>query len=137
MIMSLLAIQAALEKHLLTLAPAIATAVENKTFTPVTGQPYQRVHHLINKPVDLGLSLDAVESRGLLQVNLMFPLNGGRVPAMQRAEAIAAHFKPPRRLHENGINVELVESASIAGGVPDGDRWFVPVTVAWRAFIAT
>lgn len=134
--MSILKIQAALEKHLLSITPALATAVENKTFTPTANVPYQRISHLINDPVDVTLKRDTVQKRGILQVSLYYPLNAGRVPAMTRAELIAAHFAPVQLLAEDGVSVEIVDSPRIAGGMASDDRWFVPVSIRWQAFIS-
>lgn len=134
--MSLLAIQAALEKHLLTLAPAIATAVENKTFTPVTGQPYQRLNHLLNTPRDITIERGLVQELGVFQVSLCYPLDAGRVPAMQRAEAIKALFAAGLSLYEGAVRVDIERTPSIAGGMVDEDRWMLPVSVYWQAFIS-
>lgn len=133
--MSILAIQTALEKHLLTLTPAIATAVENKTFAPVTGQPYQRLNHLLNTPADMGMERTLRAERGIFQVSLCYPLDAGRVPAMQRAEAIKALFAAGLSLYEGAVRVDIERTPSIAGGMVDEGRWMLPVSVYWQAFI--
>lgn len=127
-------IQAALERRLL-LMPAMPTAFENSAFKPEQGVAYQRVFHLINKPNDMTLGLDAVEQKGFMQVSLFYPLDQGRVPAITKAQAVATHFKPPLTLTESGVRVLILGTAQIAQGTPDGDRWHVPVSIPWRAFI--
>jgi hypothetical protein len=127
-------IQAALERHLMALAPQFPTAFENLEFTPATGQAFQRVHMLINAPVDHAVTLDVLEQRGVFQVSLFYPLNAGRLAAQQRATAIAEHFAPPQTLAEQGVKVDLLSTARIASGMPDGDRWHVPVSIYWRSF---
>lgn len=132
--MSITLIEAALEKRLLAITPAIATATENNGYEPVTGTPYQRIHHLTNDPVDHALSLDVTEDRGILQVSLMYPANAGRVPAKARAWLIRNQFKPPLILTEGAARVQILKTPHIAGGFPDGDRWHVPVSISWQVF---
>jgi hypothetical protein len=131
--MSISAIQAALEKHLATLTPPLATAYENTAFAPVTGTPYQRVHMLVNRPVDRSLSNDMKEERGIFQVSLFFPQGQGRGAAQQRAQAIQDLFAPVQFLTEGTTTVSIYDPPHIAGGSPDGDRWHLPVSVYWRS----
>ncbi len=126
-------IQAALERRLL-LMPSMDTATENNAHTPTTGIPYQRLHHLLNNPVDRAVTLDVTEDRGIFQVSLFYPVDGGRVPAMTRAQAIRDHFKPPLTLIEAGVKVEILRTPGIGSGSRDGDRWHVPVSIYWQSF---
>lgn len=137
--MSISLIKAALEKRLLLLPPlALAMddwwAPENKTFTPKTGTPYQRIRHLINTPVDHAITLDVTEDRGIFQVSLLYPANLGRAPADERADLVAAQFKPPLILINGAAKIEINKTPHIAGGFPDGDRWHVPVSISWQIF---
>jgi hypothetical protein len=132
--MSIPLICAALEKKLALLLPALPTAFENVTFKPITGTAYQRVNHLINKPVDHAVTADVVEQRGLLQVTLCYPAGAGRGAAQARAQAIAEHFAPVQQIKESSITVTIDQTPQIAGGMADGDFWCIPVTVAWRVF---
>lgn len=130
-------VQAALERRLMSLSPQLATAFENLAFEPIAGQPYQRVHLLVNRPVDLGLANDGKEERGIFQISLFYPLNVGRVEAQIRAAQLQGLFKPPQDLAEQGITVLIRDTPFAGSGVPDGDRWHVPVSVYWRCFVAT
>lgn len=129
-------IQAALETRLATLTPALATAYENTVFTPVTGIPYQRINMLVNRPVDHALTMDVTEERGIFQVSLFYPQGTGRGAAQARAELIKALFKPPLALINGAVKVELVKTVHVGGGMPDGDRWMVPVSIYWQSFQA-
>lgn len=129
-------IQAALETRLATLTPALATAYENTVFTPVTGVPYQRINMLVNRPVDHALTMDVTEERGIFQVSLFYPQGTGRGAAQARAELIKALFKPPLALINGAVKVELVKTVHVGGGMPDGDRWMVPVSIYWQSFQA-
>lgn len=130
-------IQAALETRLTTLTPALATAYENIVFTPVTGVPYQRINMLVNRPVDHALTMDVTEERGIFQVSLFYPQGTGRGAAQARADLIKALFKPPLALINGAVKVELVKTVHVGGGMPDGDRWMVPVSIYWQSFQAT
>ena len=132
--MSYKTIQAALEKKLATISPAIATAYENLPYTPTVGTPYQRVNLLPNATADRAISADVREYFGLFQVTLFYPAGNGRGLAQARADAIDAAFKPVQRLTESSTIVEITESAQVAGGYQDGDRWVVPITIRWRSF---
>lgn len=127
-------INAALEKRLGTLSPAMATAFENEPFEPTPGTPYQRVNLLPNTPIDHALTLDVLELRGLFQITVCYPLDAGRGPAQARAQAIADHFAPALDLTETGWRISITKTPRIAQGMSDGDRWAVPVTVVWSAF---
>lgn len=135
--MSLPLIQSALEQRLAALAPVMATAYENASFTPVTGTPYQRINMLVNRPVDHAVTMDVTEERGIFQVSLFYPQGTGRGAAQARAEMIKALFKPPLTLTNGAVKVEINKTVHIGSGMPDGDRWMVPVSIYWQSFQAT
>lgn len=134
--MSIAAIQSALEKRLLALAPQLPTAWENVTFTPPSSM-WQRVNHLINVPRDLALERTLRMDRGIFQVTVHAPIGTGRLAAMQRAELIRDHFAPVMMLTEGAVRVDIVDTPRIASPMPDEAWWAVPVSVYWSAFIAT
>ena len=135
--MSIAIIQSALEKRLLTLAPQLPTAWQNEVFKPTTGQPWQRVDHLINAPRDMALERTLRMDRGIFQVTAYYPIGTGRLAAMQRAELIRDHFAPVLMLTEGAVRVDIVDTPRIASPMPDEAWWAVPVSVYWSAFIAT
>ena len=135
--MSDLLIQAALEARLATLSPAISTAYENGTFKPVSGVAYQRVNFLPNTPDDPTMGRKLTQFRGLFQVTVCYPLGTGRGAAQTQAQAVRDHFAPNQTLTYSTVNVQITETSRIAGGFVDGDRYCVPVTVPWYAWIAT
>ena len=132
--MTLPLIQAALEQRLATLTPAMATAYENASFAPVTGVAYQRITMLVNRPVDHAVTMDVTEERGIFQVSLFYPQGAGRGAAQARAELIKTLFKPPLTLSNGAVKVEINKTVHIGGGMPDGDRWMVPVSIYWQSF---
>lgn len=133
--MSITAIETALEEQLLTLANAPPIAWEDVSYTPTTGQGYLRVNHLHNYPRDLYIGGGPAELPGILQVMVVWPAGEGKVEAKQWAEKVAALFAPVQTLAAGNHSIGLLQTPSIAGGMPDDDGWYsVPVSINWRAF---
>lgn len=123
---------AALETHLLAIAPAISTAFENAAFLPVNGVPYQRVSHLLAKPDDLAYTNDVTQDMGVMQVSLMYPIGKGRGEALTRGAVIRNHFSAaPRQLTNGGVTIYITSTPHVSGGLVDGDRWVIPVSITW------
>lgn len=134
--MSIAKVSAALETRLGTLTPALDTAYENRAFKPVADVPYQRVNLIPARTFVVGLDLTTKQLRGIFQVSLCYPLNGGRGPALARAELLFNHFPAGLKLIQSGIRVHCDEPASIASALIDGDRYVVPVSIRYLAFIS-
>lgn len=132
--MSIVAIETALEEHLLMLANPPPIAWEDVSFEPTTGQGYLRVHHLHNHPRDLYLEGGPAELVGILQVTVVWPAGLGKVAAKQMAEQVAALFAPVQTLDAGNHRIELTQTPAIAGGMPDEGWYMVPVSINWRAF---
>ena len=131
--MKLTEIKALLEQKLLAMPGALPTAFENVTFKPPDG-PYQACHHLVNKPVDHGISVDMTEERGILQVTLRYPEGKGRQLADAMVDQIKVHFKPPARIIGSDFRIELNKTVYASSGMSDEGRWCIPVSIFWRAF---
>lgn len=134
--MSIVAIETALEEHLLTLATPPPIAWEDVAFEPTTGQGYLRVHHLHNHPRDLFIEGGPAELPGIFQVDVVWPAGQGKVEAKQMAEQVAALFSPVQSLDAGNHRIELAQTPTIAGGMPDEGWYTVPVSVNWRAMPA-
>ena len=132
--MSIVAIEAALERHLQTLVSPPPIAWEDLVFEPTTGQGYLRVHHMHNHPRDLYLEGGPAELPGILQVTVVWPSGQGKVEAKQWAERVAALFAPVQSLEAGSHRIELTQTPAITGGMPDEGWYLVPVSISWRAF---
>lgn len=131
--MSDLLIRQALETRLAALVPALETAHENMKFTPKDGTPYQRVDFLPAEPENPTID-DFRRFLGVMQVTLLYPIGGGVGTAMERAEAIRAHFPRRLSLSSGGIVVTIHRTPYIMPGfrdVRDENRWAVPVRVPY------
>lgn len=128
-------VRRAFEKTLAAMASSLATAYENATFTPEAGVPYQRVNILRAPPADLVMGRTLTQLQGICQVSLFYPQGQGTADAETYAERIKAIFKPPMSITEAGTRIDVINTATIATGFTDGDRWVVPVSIPWSAYI--
>lgn len=111
-------IRGALQTQLMTLGWADQTAWPNRQFTPTPGTPYQRVDTLFAEPNSYGIGDGAME-RGIFQVTLAYPLNGGVAESTARAESIRAAFTKNSR---PGGLVKVARKPEVTRIGVDGDR---------------
>jgi hypothetical protein len=127
-------IAAALFARLTTLTPALPIAWPNKSFTPPSDGKYLRVSDLPLPTRGISLANDGInEYGGLIQIDVMGPLNDGAEPATERAGAVIAHFKRGTRMDNGGVRVDVV-TAYRSPALRDDPRWQVPVTITYRAY---
>lgn len=132
---SLSAVGEALETHLATVTPNIATAYENTAFVPTPGVPYQQAFLLPATPGNIEIG-PGYSEQGIFQTNLFFPKDVGAGVAITQAELIRAAFPFGSSLVNAGITVNIVGTPEIAPARSDGDRYMVPVKIRWRAWVS-
>ncbi|HEY1090805.1 MAG TPA: phage tail terminator-like protein [Burkholderiaceae bacterium] len=129
-------VRAALESALNTWATAnsLTVAWENVAFTPPAGA-YIRAF-IIPSPTT-SESLERADRRysGLLQVDLMMPINGGSGPAETLLESLSAAFNPANVLTRSGVRINILQPASDAAAIPEENRHVIPVTVPYEATV--
>ena len=131
--MSLTKIGAALSTQLATLN--LSTAWENSRFKPTAGQVYVAESLIAGDTIAVGFASQASdEYGGIYQVLVYAPADAGKGIARSTADAVAAAFIRGDRLTYDGVTV-TIQSTSQAAGFMSGDRFVVPVSVAYRAFI--
>ena len=131
--MSLTDIGAALSTQLATLN--LPTAWENSRFNPTAGQVYLAESLIAGSTIAVGIASQASdEYGGIYQVLVYAPADAGKGIARSTADTVAATFVRGDRLVYNGVTV-TIQSTSQAAGFMSGDRFVVPVSVAYRAFI--
>lgn len=135
--MSRAAIRAALESWLNGMSPAISTAWENRSFTPVNGTPYQRVNLLAADPDNTTQGSAMFIELGILQVTLNYPVGAGPAAIEARAEALRSRFKRGTTLSASGINVHITRTPSIEPAIQEPGWYSIPVSIRWQAFITT
>lgn len=133
--MSQVAIRAALETRLGTMSPPLATAYENKSYTPTTGTPFQRVNLLPASPDNQTLSPDYHLELGLFQVTLCYPKNAGPNDAQARAEAVKTHFARGLSLTEGALTIIITRTPVIAPAFLDDAFYCIPITIQYQCDI--
>lgn len=135
--MSVGLIRKALEKRLSTVTPAMSTAFENISFTPVTGVPWQRINLLPNTPQDGQIGSGLYFERGIFQVMLCYPMGLGPSAAESRAQLVKDTFKRGTSMIEGGVTVIVMNAPSVAGAMIEGDSYCIPVSIRYQAQVQT
>ena len=134
---SLPAIRVALETALAAITPSLATAYENVPSVPTVGVPYQQAFLLAAQPANIEIGPGYID-QGIFQVNIFWPKDVGSGPAMTQAELIRSTFKFGATFAlTSGGSILITNTTEIGQGVPDGDRYMVPVKVRWQARIGS
>ncbi len=128
-------VRRAFEKTLAAMASALPTAYENVIFTPVAGTPYQRINILRAAPADLVMGRTLTQLQGICQVSLFYPQGEGTADAELYAERIKALFKPPMSITEGSTRIDVNNTTTIATGFNDEDRWVIPISIPWSAYV--
>lgn len=129
--MSQIKIRASLETALASIVPAIDTAYQNFSFTPVTGQPYQELYLLPAEPNNWAMGDGSRQERGIFQINLQYPAGQGPAIAEARAGLIKALFKRGASFTKDGVTVQIERTPEICEGRPGDGRWMVPIRIRY------
>jgi hypothetical protein len=130
--MSQSAIRQALEQFLLTLGwDASQTAFENADFVPPVdpSTPFQEAYLLMASPENPTMGDNFHRERGLFQISLKFPMNGGTGDIEARADALQAAFYRGLSLTANNVTTTVAATPAISQGEPDGNRYVKIVKV--------
>lgn len=90
------------------LYPVARTALEGKTFAPVTGQAWARLTDMPTgrEPAAFG-AVSPVERSGYLQIDVFHPNNSGTGPILADADKALSFYKPGLRLEYQGQRVHI------------------------------
>jgi homoserine kinase len=131
--MSLTKIGAALSTQLATLG--LPTAWENSRFKPTAGQVYLAESLIAGNTIAVGFANQASdEYGGIYQVLIYSPIDVSKGIGRSTADIVAAAFVRGDRLVYDDVTVTIL-STSQAAAFMSGDRWVIPVSVTYRAFI--
>lgn len=122
-------IRQAFEQALAAMQPPLATAWENRAFTPTTGIPYQRVFLMLARPYGQTIAQDAHWLPGILQVDLMYPQGAGAAAAEARADMLEKEFKAGTEVIPG---LRVLEPPERMGGTIEGDRYRVTVKIRFQ-----
>lgn len=126
----------ALLNHVSQLAftPSIPVAFPGVSFAPPAGT-YLEVTLLTNLNVNRGVSNDSTtEHRGILQITVASPSNGGIIAPMGIAGKVVAHFERGTVIYSNDVSLRIEGRPSVAQPLQEADRLRIPVTIPYYAF---
>lgn len=133
--MSITNIRQALEIALFGMTPALDTAYDNFSYTPVAGTPFQRVTLVPALPDNSTFGDGHYQERGLLFIELHYPLGNGSVTAATRAELIRSTFSRGSSFTNSGVTVVVEKTPEIGQGYATDTFFVIPVRVRWYAEI--
>jgi hypothetical protein len=112
--------------------PAIPVAWPNVPFTAPAGR-YIRAHTINGAGGFLFVSNDGRSYRGIFQVSLVMPTGTGRGAADTLAASLEAAFDPT--FVQDGVRLYLLAPFSQATAIQEPDRYVVPVSAPFRAYV--
>lgn len=133
--MSTVLIRQALEGHLATLTPVIATVYENKDYVTVTGLPYQRTNILEAQPDNIVMGQSFYQELGIFQVTLFYPQNQTALPAQTRAELVRTLFRRGTSILKDGLSVNIRFTPKVGSGYIDESRYCIPISIYYQCDI--
>jgi hypothetical protein len=126
-------IAAALATKLNTLN--LPTHWENSSFTPVAGQIYVSESLLQGTTIPIGIATGSSdELGGIYQVLVYAPMDAGKGAGRAVADTVTAAFQRGTRLTYQSVTV-TIQSVSQSAAFISGDRFVIPVSIAYRAFL--
>ncbi len=129
-------IERALMYHMstLVLSPVMSVAYPNADFTPPAAG-YLRATHVPNTANQVTMGSNGKNRfLGLLQIDIMWPQNSGGYSApMERAGAVAAHFKRGTNITLDGVTVRIVRPPETRPMLKSPPYVQVPVMIRYQA----
>jgi hypothetical protein len=121
----------------LVFSPQIPIAWPHVAFTPPTSpRLWLEAWPMFNTTGNLFLgNADPSEHLGIMQVTVVSPLGKGATPALDVAEAVAAHFAKGTRLQGSGVDLRVYEKPSISTPFKDEGDLRTAVSIRWRVVI--
>ncbi|MBO9717523.1 MAG: DUF4128 domain-containing protein [Pseudoxanthomonas sp.] len=135
--MSTEACRAILESRLATWAASRGTplrvAYQNAPFTPDSGETYLRAY-LLPAPTTAEDLAGALRTyRGVFQVSIVRPINGGTGAALSIAAELNTLFPVNGRYTSGAVTVQVITPASAGPGQQEENAYVVPVSFEYRA----
>lgn len=122
----------ALDSRLNTMAGLPPVAWPNTEYTPTEGVLYLRANNLPNdaSTIDQGYT---EQHGGIYQVDVIAPLDKGRLSAETMADNIADHFSSSRLLTSGSVSVHI-RATTRRTASRDGAFYFLPVFIEYRVY---
>lgn len=94
--------------------------------------PYLRVSHMPN--VNERRSRVTHRRPGLLQIDVVVPLDGGASIATRIAGQVVSHFPADLPMPGNGLWLKVYKAPDVAPAMKDEPNWRVPVTISYELY---
>lgn len=134
--MSNLAARQAIETYLIA-EPGGVAFVPGDNVGMETPLPVQIGYFMPARPDDEEIGSKMTRLNGLYQINLSYAAGEGSGDAEARGEVLRSYFKRGLTLTQSGVNVLITDTPQVGAGKQDDDRWVVPVTLRWQAWVPT
>lgn len=96
--------------------------------------PYLAVHHLPNVNQRLFINSATHRRPGLLQVDVVVPLDAGASIATRIAGQVVSHFPTDLSMPGDGLWLKVYKAPDVASGMKDEPYWRVPVTISYELY---
>jgi len=116
----------------LIFSPVLPVSWPNKSLTPPTDGKWLRVNDL-PAPVRVFGIAEVNEYLGVLQIDVMWPLETGVTAPKEIAGQIINHFSARSRIAGDGLIINVI-SASLGAKIEDLPRVMFPVSINYRVF---
>lgn len=113
--------------------PSLRIAYQNVPFTPNAGETYLRSYLLPAQTTAEDLAGALRTYRGVYQVSIVRPPNGGSGPALNIAAELNNLFPVNGRYTSGAVTVQVITPASAAPGQQEDNAYVVPVSFEYRA----
>lgn len=130
-----LLIRQALETRLSVMPNGITTAIENVTFTPISGTPHQAAFLLPADPINSTLGDTYYRANGIFRIRLCYPVDTGTGGAALQAQRIRDWFYRGLSLQQGGLDVIIQRTPSIGVASVIADRYTLTVDIRYFASI--
>lgn len=114
-------------------SPALRVAYQNAPFTPATGETFLRVHQIPAATQSADLAGTLRTWLGLIQIDIMAPINAGSGAALGIADELGALFVHNARLSTTGLTVQQTAPVSVGPALQDEAHFQVPASFSYRA----
>lgn len=119
-----------------TIPLSLPVSYPKEDYTPVTGQAWLKVSHMLNTGFRLSLgNTDPQRRQGILQIALNTPLtpHPGEVD-LQYAGIIAEHFWTDPVIFGDGIKITIQRAPDVGQAYRVEGWWFTPINVLWESW---
>ena len=130
----MLNIRQILEAAVMAVKPAIDTQLENTTYSPKIGEPYQQLYFLPARPDTLTIDENALYQSGVFQITLCYPTGRGSKEIYERIALYAKAFQQGVKLEKGRTKVYISAPVGVNILGVDGDRFKAALSIYFKSY---